>query len=479
MKDKVITINPLSRVEGHAKVIISLDEEKEVKEAKFCVTSLRGFEKFCEGHTFWEMPIITSRICGICPVSHLLASAKTGDAILGVEIPPTAKMLRELMHMGQFIHSHSLHFFFLACPDLFLGMDFEPAKRNFVGLLAEKPDIVKVGVKMRAFGQEIIATVGGGRKVHPIIAIPGGMTAPLLPQDRDKLLNKVDGVISDVESVLGLLKDFYAKEDWVKRFANFPSGYLGLVANEGDLELYDGKLRLKGKEGELLEEKVDPSQYLSIIEERVEDFSYLKSPYYKKVGYPAGMYRVGPLGRLNVADRISTPLANKELSAFRKMGENGVVQGTMYYHFARLTEVLYAAEKAKMLLQNDDICGKEIRTIPERLYLNEEGVGVIEAPRGTLFHHYWVDKLGTIRKVNLIVATGNNNLAMNRAAYEVAKEYIKDGKFTEGALNRVEAAIRCFDPCISCSVHAMGWKYPLIFQLVSPQGEIIEEVKDV
>lgn len=471
---RTIEINPISRVEGHGKVTIQLDKAGNVDSARFHITQFRGFEKFCEGRMFWEMPVITPRICGICPVSHHLGSAKACDAIIGVEIPPTAKMLRELMHMGQFIQSHSLHFFHLASPDLLFGMDADPAKRNVFGLIADKPEIATKGVKLRSFGQTIIQKLGG-KKVHPNSAIPGGVNSALSIADRDELLKQTDSAISDIRFALELIKDYYSQNgDLVASFANFPTGYLGLVDKNNNLELYDGRLRLLDRKGIVLEDQFEPSNYLDIISEYVEDWSYLKFPFYKSLGYPGGTYRAGPLGRLNVSEGISTPLANNELKNFKKLGnKNGLVEGSMYYHYARLIETLYAAERAKQLLENKDILSTDTQTTSNTL--NEQGVGVLEAPRGTLFHHYWIDDTGKILKVNLIIATGNNNAAMNQAVYEVAREYIKDGKVTEGILNRVEAAIRCYDPCLSCSTHALG-QMPLVIRLISADGEVIKEI---
>ena len=467
-----IVIEPVTRVEGHGKVTIHLDDAGNVSQARFHVTQVRGFEKFCEGRLFWEMPVITSRICGICPVSHHLASAKAGDVILGVKLTPTAEMLRRLIHMAQIVQSHALHFFHLASPDLLFGMDADPAKRNIMGLIAEKPEIARKGIRLRAFGQKIIEMLGD-KRVHPNAAIPGGMNKALGIDKRDEILSQVDDIIADCQFAIELVKEYYAQHsEEAASFASFGTGYLGLVDNDGNVEYYDGKLRLKDSQGITLEDNVAPENYLTIIEEKVEDWSYLKFPYYKKLGYPVGMYRVGPLGRLNVADGCDTPLANKEFCNFKKLGNNGVVQGSLYYHYARLIEMLNAAEKIKLLVQDEIICSKDLWVNSSQI--NEEGIGVIEAPRGTLFHHYWVDTSGKIRKVNLIVATGNNNLAMNRAVYEVAKGFIKDGKLTEGILNRVEVAIRCYDPCLSCSTHALG-QMPLVVQLVSSSGEVIDE----
>jgi len=329
---KKIVIEPVTRVEGHGKVTVHLDDKGNVDKARLHVTQVRGFEKFCEGRLFWEMPVITPRICGICPVSHHLASAKAGDVILGVELTPTAKMLRRLIHMAQLVQSHALHFFYLASPDFLFGMDADPAKRNIMGIIAEMPEIAKKGIRIRVFGQRIIEMLGD-KRIHPNAAIPGGMNKALAPDKRDEILSQVDDIIADCQFAVGLIKDYYAQHsEETNSFANLDTGYLGLVDNNGNVEYYDGKLRLKDSSGSTLEDKVSPENYLSIIEEKVEDWSYLKFPYYKKLGYPDGIYRVGPLGRLNVADGCSTPLANKEFSSFKKLGRTGVVPGSLYYH---------------------------------------------------------------------------------------------------------------------------------------------------
>ena len=449
-----IVIEPVTRIEGHGKVTIHLNEQGNVDKTYLHVTQVRGFEKFCEGRLFWEMPVITPRICGICPVSHHLAAAKAGDAILGVKLTPTADKLRRLLHMAQMVQSHALHFFHLASPDLIFGMEADPAKRNVIGVIAAMPDAAVKGVKLRAFGQKIIEAMGD-KRVHPNAAVPGGMNRALHSDKRDEILSQIGDIIADCQFAIDLFKDYCNKNSEVaETFADFKSGYLGLVDANGNAEYYDGKLRLKDQDGMTLEDDVAPEDYLSIIEEKVEDWSYLKFPYYKKMGYPAGMYRVGPLGRLNVADGCTTPLADKEFKQFKEMGKNGILQGSLYYHYARLIEMLNCAEEIKALTEDKDICSTDIWVNSD--CLNEEGVGVIEAPRGTLFHHYWVDKTGKMIKANLIVATGHNNLAMNRAVNEVPHAFIKDGKVTEGILNRVEVAIRCYDPCLSCSSHALG-----------------------
>jgi len=471
-QSRIIEIKPITRIEGHGKVTLHLDEKGNVSKAHFNVLQLRGFEKFCEGRVFWEMPLITQRACGICPVSHHLASAKAGDAILGVEIPPTAIMLRELIHMAQFVQSHALHFFHLASPDLLFGLDADPATRNVIGLIGANPELAKKAVWLRGYGQSIIEALGS-KKIHPNFAIPGGVNTSLSPASRDSLLGKADEAIEIYQLGLDIIKDFQDKQkDMMASFASFPSGYLGLVDQQGNLELYDGRLRLLDGKGFVLEDQVDGSDYLSIVEERVEDWSYMKFPCYKKMGYPSGIYRVGPLARLNVADGITTPLASREFQEFKKIGNGGMVEGSLFYHYARLIEGLYAAEKLRDLLQNDDICSTEIRASASKY--NEEGVGVLEAPRGTLIHHFWVDSSGAIRKANIIVATQNNNLAMNRAVYLVAREYVKADKLTEGMLNRVEVAIRCYDPCLSCATHTLG-QMPLLVQLVTADGRVVDE----
>ena len=469
-----IVIEPVSRVEGHGKVTIHLNDRGNVDKAHLHITQVRGFEKFCEGRLFNEMAIITPRICGICPVSHHLASAKAGDAILGVQLTPTAEMLRRLLHLSQLVQSHALHFFYLASPDLLFGMDSDPAKRNVIGVIEARPDLATKGVGLRAFGQNIIELLGD-KRVHPNAAIPGGMTKPLTPESREQIAKQIDAVIADSLLAVNIVKDYLAKnQELAENFSKFDSGYMGLIDAKGNVEYYDGKLRLRDQNGINLEDGFAPKDYLNYIEENVEDWSYLKFPFYKKLGYPGGMYRVGPLARLNAADGYSTPLANKEYKELRKKS-NGPVKGLLYYHLARMIEMLNAAEGIKALMENDQICSKDIWV--NSLVKNEEGVGVIEAPRGTLIHHYWVDKSGRIKKVNLIVSTGHNNLAMNRAVYDVARHYITGGNVTEGILNRVEVAIRCYDPCFSCSTHALG-HMPLELSIYEADGILREVIRN-
>jgi NAD-reducing hydrogenase large subunit len=468
-----ITIEPVTRIEGHARVTIHLDDEGKVENAYFHVDQFRGFEKFCEGRMFFEMPAITPRICGICPVSHHLASAKACDMLIGVKPPRPASMLRELMHMGQVIQSHSMHFFHLAAPDLILGFDADPAIRNVVGIIQTNPDLALKAVKLRKYGQEIISTLSG-RRIHPKFAVPGGVNRALSAEERDALLSPVDDMISYMKEGLAVARQWLeANQEVVQRFANFRSGYMGLVDPEtGALELYDGPVRLVDRDGKRLEQ-FDGANYLDYIQEHVEDWSYLKFPYYKKLGWPDGVYRVAPLGRLNAADCISTPLANEEFKKFKALS-NGPVEPSLYMHSARLIEDIYAAERTRELLEDPDILSTDI--INESNVITGEGVGVIEAPRGTLFHHYWTDENGQITRVNLIVATGNNNWAMSHSVEMVAKEFVDGNNLTEGMLNRVEAAIRAYDPCLSCSTHAIG-QMPLIVEVRGSGGELINRVQ--
>ena len=467
-----ITIEPVTRIEGHAKVTIHLNGKGKVDKAFMHVNEWRGFEKFTEGRPFFEMPQITPRICGICPVSHHLSSAKACDRVVGVTPPPPAQLLRELMHMAQFIQSHSMHFFELAGPDLLLGFDADPAIRNVVGVVQANPEVAVKAVRLRGFGQDIIRRLGG-KRIHPNHSIPGGVNAPLTLKDRDEILSQVDDMTDVVKTAMTIGKGWYEKNmDLVNNFAVFSSGYMGLVDQQGGLQLYDGMLRLVDSSGKKLEE-FNPENYLDYIGEHVENWSYLKFPFYLKMGWPKGTYRVGPLGRLNVADKINTPLANEEFKNFKALGSGKPVEGTLWYHYARLIEDLYAIERAKEILLDPDILSTDLAT--DYAALTGEGVGCIEAPRGTLFHHYKTDSNGMLTKVNLIVATGHNNWAMSNSVEMVAKAYVDGKKLTEGMLNRVEAAIRAYDPCLSCSTHAIG-AMPMVIELMEPDGTVVDRI---
>jgi NAD-reducing hydrogenase large subunit len=467
-----IVIDPVSRIEGHAKITIQLDDSGQVSDARFHVTEFRGFEQFCVGRPLSEMAGITSRICGICPVSHLLASAKAGDRILAVSIPPTAEQLRRLMNLGQIIQSHALSFFHLSAPDLLLGMDSDPAQRNVFGLIAAAPELARGGIRLRQFGQEVIERLGGQR-IHPAWAVPGGVRTPLSADNRDYLRSRIPEVraiaLDALERFKAMLEQY---REEAQLFGNFPTLFLGLVGPDGAWEHYGGMLRIVDGAGQVVADHLDPARYQDFIGEAVEPWSYLKFPYYRPLGYPDGVYRVGPLARLNICTHFGTPLADAELSAFRAYGD-GAVTSSFFYHYARLIEILAAIERIEVILDDPAILSKHLRA--EAGINALEGVGVSEAPRGTLFHHYHVDQHGLITRLNLLIATGQNNLAMNRAVLQVAQHYIHGPHIPEGMLNRVEASIRAFDPCLSCSTHAAG-QMPLQLELFGPDGELLDEV---
>lgn len=473
MTTQKITIEPVTRIEGHAKVTIHMKDDDTVDHAYMHVNEFRGFEKFCEGRPYFEMPQITPRICGICPVSHHLAAAKASDALTGQTPPRPANMLRELMHMGQIIQSHGMHFFELAGPDLLLGFDAAPEVRSVVGLIGANPELTVKAVQLRKFGQEIIKTLGG-RRLHPVFAIPGGVNKALTIEERDSILKGVDAAIATLQIGLQIMKDWAEKnmED-INKFAVFPTGYFGLVTPQNGLELYDGDIRLINREGAEME-RFQVANYLDIVQEHVEPWSYLKFPYYKKLGYPDGVYRVGPLGRLNIVEKIDTPLANAELKIFKNLNNGKPVENTLYYHYARLIEALFAVERSRVLCEDPDILSNDI--LNTRKNYTGHGVGVLEAPRGTLIHDYTADESGKLLKVNLIVSTGHNNWAMSNAVDSVAKTYVKGPVIHEGMLNRVEAAIRAYDPCLSCSTHAVG-QMPIQVDFINPDGSLRQTLK--
>jgi NAD-reducing hydrogenase large subunit len=473
-----ITIPHVSRIEGHAKITIKLDAAGQVAGAQFHVTQVRGFEKFTEGRPYYEMPSITSRICGICPVSHELASSKACDSIMAVRIPDRATKLRELLHMAQFVQSHALSFFHLSAPDLLLGMDFDPARRNVAGLLEEAPDALRDGIALRKFGQTVIERLAKER-VHPSWVVPGGVNAPLDPAAREKTLAELPAAMAIVKRTLELWKktlDGFPAE--IESFSNFPTSYCGLVGPDGSLRLYDGNLRFVGPDGAIVADQVKPEDYAAYIGEATLPDSYLKAPYYKPVGFPDGIYRVGPMARLNVADRCGTALADAELAEYRERLGVGrarpVVQSGFHYHYARLIEATYGLERMQQLLDDPAILGAKFRA---HAGVNElEGIGIIEAPRGTLIHHYKVNDDGAMTWANLIVATGHNNLAMGRGVLQVAKRFVDGNKIQEGALNRVSALVRAYDPCLSCSTHAIGM-VPMILELRDADGDLVDTVR--
>jgi NAD-reducing hydrogenase large subunit len=469
---QTITIDPVTRLEGHGKITIQLNGQGEVEDAHFHVTQVRGFERFSEGRPFYEMPGLMARICGICPVSHLIASAKACEAIMSVRIPHTAAQLRRMMNLAQMVQSHALSFFYLASPDLLLGMDTDPKVRNILGLAAAKPELGRAGVALRRFGQSIIELLGE-KRIHPGWIVPGGVTEPLEPAKRDKILAMIPEAHANIAMALGAYKkiaDTFKAE--IAVFANFPSNYMSLINEDESIEFTDGALRLIDAKGATIEDGITATRYTEVIGEAVEPYSYTKFAYYKPLGYPAGSYRVGPLARLNIVKHMATPKAEKELAEFKQLA-SGPVESSFHYHHARLVEMLYGIEKIEEILADSRILDKHVRATAGVNRL--EGAGQAEAPRGVLHHHYKVDENGKMTWANLVIATGQNNKAMNLGVLQAARHYIKDGKFTEGILNRVEAVVRTFDPCLSCSTHASG-QMPLAITLVSSEGEVLDKV---
>jgi NAD-reducing hydrogenase large subunit len=469
---KKIVISPVTRIEGHAKITIQLDDQGEVSNALFHVNEFRGFEKFCEGRMYTEMPVITPRICGICPVSHSIASVKACEMIQGLRPAYTGDLLRKLIHIGQNISSHALSFFHLSSPDFLLGYDSDPAARNIIGLAGKFPDIALRGIRLRKFGQEISERITG-KKIHIAGIAPGGMAFPLTEDNRKALLDWIPEALTTVQIGIGIIKKFHEENhDAVNSFATSPTLYLGSVGPDGEHELYDGRLRFINTEGVILQDQIDPARYLDFIAERSVSWSYLKYPYYKPLGFDAGFYRVGPLARLNVATKMNHPLAGEEFIKFKALGKGRPVHGTFFYHYARLIETLSSIEEAEKILNDPEITSKNTQTHGRWNY--NEGIGSSEAPRGTLFHHYKTDDAGKLTHVNLLIATGQNNPSMNRSITDVAKQYVHGTDIKEGMLNRVESAIRCYDPCLSCSTHAIG-KMPLKLELYDHKGELIRE----
>jgi NAD-reducing hydrogenase large subunit len=471
-KERKIVISPVTRVEGHGKVTIRLDEKGKVDQARFHIVEFRGFERFAQGRFYWEMPVLIQRLCGICPVSHHLCAAKATDMIVGVDqISPTAEKMRRLMHLGQTFQSHALHFFHLASPDLLLGFDADPKIRNVIGVALKHPDLVKMAILMRKYGQEVIKATSG-KKVHGTAAIPGGINKNLSVQERDELKKDIGQMLEWSVAGLNLLKKFY--RDDIKRmsgFAAFDSNHLSIVAPDGRFDLYDGNLRAKDAAGKVIFDQVKPADYFKVIQEEVRSWSYMKFPFIKSLGPEKGWYRVGPLARVNNCDYMDAPLAEKERQEFMKLGEGRLVNATMAYHWARLIELLYSAEKIQELLNDKDLQGTEL--VREGKHRGE-GIAILEAPRGTLFHHYQVNEQDQITMANLIVSTTSNNEPMNRAVQKVAKDYLEGQEITEGLLNHVEVAIRAYDPCLSCATHAVGGM-PLEVRLERADGSLIQE----
>ena len=469
-----VVIEPVTRVEGHGKVTILLDEAGQVEQARLHIVEFRGFERFIQGRPFWEIPVAVQRLCGICPVSHHLAAAKAMDRIVGGEnLTPTAEKMRRLMHYGQMFQSHSLHFFYLASPDLLFGFGADPALRNVLAVAGKFPELGKQGILMRKYGQEIIRMTAG-KKIHGTGAIPGGINKNLSIAERDELLADLPQMIIWARAAVKIVRDYTVDNlEMALGFGSFESNHVSIVRADGALELYDGGLRAITSDGDTIFDHVDNQKYAEYFAEEVKPWTYMKFPFIKSIGPERGWYRVGPLARMNTCDFIDTPQAEAARVEFMAVTNGKPSNITLAYHWARMIETLHAIEKIEELLHDPDLQGEDLVVKGER---RNETVGIIEAPRGTLFHHYIVDDNDQVVMANLIVSTTSNNEPMNRAVEAVAKKYLSGREITEGLLNHVEVAIRAYDPCLSCATHALG-RMPLVVDLVGADGQIIDSRK--
>jgi NAD-reducing hydrogenase large subunit len=476
-----ITIEPVTRVEGHGKVTIHLDDKGNVRQTRLHIVEFRGFERFVQGRPYWEAPVLVQRLCGICPVSHHLAAAKALDVIVGAGtghgLTPTGEKMRRLMHYGQMFQSHALHFFHLASPDLLFGIDSDPLMRNIIGVALKHKDLAVQGVMMRKFGQEIIK-VTAGKKIHGTGAIPGGINKNLSVEERDSFLNgadpmNIDKMVDWAQAAVDLFKDYHKNnKELIDTFAAFPSSHMSLVRKDGAMDLYHGVLRAVDTDGKKILDDIDYQDYLNYIEEDVKSWSYMKFPYLIHLGAENGWYRVGPLARLNTCDFIPTPLAQKEFEIFKAYTNGKPNNMSMHMHWARLIELLHSGEMIRDLLNDPDLQKDDLVIKGTKC---NEGVGLIEAPRGTLFHHYRINDQDQITMANLIVSTTHNNEPMNRAVNKVAVDMMTGHKeITEGMMNAVEVAIRAYDPCLSCATHAIG-QMPLEISLYDADENLIEQ----
>jgi len=467
-----IAVDPVTRVEGHGKITLLLDDANRVHEARFHIVEFRGFEKFIQGRPYWEVPYFVQRLCGICPVSHHLAAAKAVDQLVGVdETTPTTDKLRRLLHFGQTLQSHALHFFHLSSPDLLFGFGSHLEHRNIVGVIEDYPDLALKGVKLRKYGQQVIETISG-KRIHGAATVPGGMNKALAQEERNRLLDGIGDVLQWAEDAVALNEKIHMEHVENQDFGRFPSNYLSMVGSDGSLELYHGGLRASRADGSRVFDQFDYRGYTEKIREEVRSWSYMKFPYLTELGRSNGWYRVGPLARINNCDYISTPLAEAARQRFKAYGGGTFVHDTLAYHWARMIEALHCAESIHLLLNDPDITGEDLVVKGEK---REEGIGVIEAPRGTLFHHYQVNEDGTVKKANLIVSTTSNNQAMNESVRSVANAYLDGNEITEGLLNHLEVAIRAYDPCLSCATHALG-KMPLQVELIDADGTVVSSL---
>lgn len=466
-----VAIDPVSRVEGHGKVTLLLDNAGHVKEARLHIVEFRGFEKFIQGRPYWEVPVMVQRLCGICPVSHHLAAAKALDPVVGAtRITPTAEKIRRLMHYGQILQSHALHFFHLSSPDLLFGFESPVHQRNIVGVAAAYPHVAKEGVLLRKFGQEIIR-VTAGKRIHGTGAIPGGVNKSVSAADRDLLRKDADQVVSWSRDAVHLARRLHeANGPLYDEFGLFRSHLFSLVRADGALDLYDGHLRLRDARGQIVRDGLPCAGYEQHIVEEVKPWSYMKFPFIRELGPAKGWYKVGPLARVQNCDFIPSPLAEAERLDFIARGDGEPIHAPLAYHWARMIEMLHAAEVIRDLLDDPDLLSDDrLASGPK----GREGVGIIEAPRGTLIHHYRVGEDDLVSYCNLIVSTTHNNQAMNEAVRQVARRYLDGRQLTEGLLNHIEVAIRAFDPCLSCATHALG-KMPLAVELVDETGQLVD-----
>lgn len=468
-----VAIDPLSRVEGHGKVTLLLDANNRVHQARLHIVEFRGFESFIVGRPYWEVPVMVQRLCGICPVSHHLAASKAIDEALGIsEIPPTAQAMRRLMHHAQIMQSHALHFFHLSSPDLLFGFDSEVTRRHILGVAAAHPDIARQGVLLRKYGQEVIRLTAG-KRVHGTGSVPGGVNRRLAAEERDGLVREVPRMLAWCEQAVELITRLHAQQPALyDGFARFESSFLSLVRPEdGALELYDGVLRARDARGQLLLDGARVADYLSLIEERTQPWTYMKFPYLRALGPDAGWYRVGPLARLQTCEAIGTPRAEAWRQRFLA---GGPVHGSLAYHSARMIEMLHAMETIAQLLDDPALVeGPLAAPLPAQRPARREGVGVIEAPRGTLIHHYAIGDDDLVTWCNLIVSTTHNNQAMHEAVRQVAEQHFDGREISEGLLNHVEVAIRAYDPCLSCATHALG-RMPLELSVLDAGGTPVD-----
>ncbi len=465
-----VAIEPVTRVEGHGKVTILLDDDNKVHQVRLHIVEFRGFERFIQGRPYWEVPVMVQRLCGICPVSHHLAASKAMDMMLGATLTPTAEKIRRLMHYGQILQSHALHFFHLASPDLLFGFGSDVAKRNIVGVIAAAPETAKKGVLLRKYGQEIIRLTAG-KRVHGTGSVPGGVNKSLTAEERAFLQKDIYQMVAWSREAVQIIRGLFEKNlVEYNAFGRFRAHGMSLVRADGAMDLYDGGLRARDADGKTLFDHFDCDRYWDVIGEDVKPWSYMKFPFLKRLGADDGWYRVGPLTRVVNCDFIPTPLADRERQEFLAFDKGSATGATLGYHWARMIEMLHAAENIKDLLHDDDLLGHDLMATGRR---QERGVGVIEAPRGTLIHHYRVNEDDQVVRANLIVSTTHNNQAMNEAIRQVAKQYLDGRELTEGLLNHIEVAIRCFDPCLSCATHALG-QMPLEVTLVDAEGTVLD-----